>query len=43
MKMVKKWTIAGFAYLLIVMAGYGIYSATVQPDTMPQRNEEMNH
>ncbi|MEH6905169.1 hypothetical protein [Neobacillus drentensis] len=41
--MIKKWTIAGFAYLLIVMAGYGIYSSIVQPDSIPHQNEEMNH
>lgn len=41
--MIKKWMIAGFAYLLIVMAGYGIYSATIQPDSIQQHNEEVNH
>lgn len=42
--MIKKWIIAGFAYLLIVMAGYGIYVSTVQPDPVPQQhNEEVNH
>lgn len=41
--MIKKWTIAGFAYLLIVMAVYGIYSATVQPDSIPQHNDGVNH
>ena len=38
--MIKKWTIAGIAYLLIVIAGYGIYSAAVQPDPAPQQHED---
>jgi hypothetical protein len=41
--MIKKWTIAAVAYLLLVMGGYGIYAAVVQPDETPQHTEEMNH
>jgi hypothetical protein len=42
--MVKKWTIAAIAYLLLVMGGYGIYSAIQQPDTPPQQHsEEIGH
>lgn len=37
----KKWAIAAIAYLLIVMAGYGVYSAVAGPDSMPSNQEEM--
>lgn len=40
--MVKKWTIAGIAYLLLVTGGYGIYSVVYQPDAPPQQHSEEN-
>ncbi|WP_302621309.1 hypothetical protein [Bacillus sp. FJAT-27225] len=40
--MVKKWAIAAVAYLALVMAGYGIYSATAGADEVPQQ-EQSNH
>ncbi|SEM14967.1 hypothetical protein SAMN05192533_101211 [Mesobacillus persicus] len=40
--MIKKWTIAGIVYLLLVIGGYGIYTTTFQPDTTPYM-EEKNH
>lgn len=41
--MIKKWTIAGIVYLLLVMGGFGIYTTTFQPDTTPQPMEEKTH
>jgi hypothetical protein len=38
--MVKKWTIAAIAYLLLVMGGYGIYTVALQPDTSIQHHGE---
>jgi hypothetical protein len=35
--------IAGLVYLLIVMAGYGIYNSTIQPDSIPQHNDGVSH
>lgn len=41
--MVKKWTIAAIAYLLVVMGGYGVYSVVNQPDSPPHPSEEVGH
>jgi hypothetical protein len=38
--MVKKWTIAAIAYLLLVIVGYGIYSVALPPDTSTQHHGE---
>ncbi len=35
----KKWAIAAIAYLLLVMAGYGVYAAIAGPDTTSQQME----
>lgn len=35
----KKWAIAAIVYVIIVMAGYGIYSAITGPDTNPSQME----
>ncbi|WP_275411218.1 hypothetical protein [Bacillus sp. B15-48] len=40
--MIKKWTIAGMIYLLVVIASYGIYSTVIQPDSTPP-HEEVAH
>lgn len=41
--MIRKWLLAGIAYLLVVMAAYGIYAVTVQPDSDLPHNETVNH
>ncbi|WP_286132326.1 hypothetical protein [Bacillus sp. FJAT-27251] len=41
--MVKKWTLAAIAYLLLVMGSYGIYALTVNPEETPSHTEEMDH
>lgn len=38
----KKWAIAAIAYLVLVMAGYGTYTAIAGPNSMPANQEEMN-
>lgn len=38
----KKWAIAAIAYLLIVMAGYGIYSAISGTNDQPSQMEMNN-
>jgi hypothetical protein len=35
----KKWAVAAIVYVIIVMAGYGIYSAIAGPDTNPFQME----
>lgn len=40
--MVKKWMIAGIAYLVVVMVAYGVYDATVEPAKKDMQEEEMN-
>lgn len=42
--MIKKWVLAGIAYLLIVMIGFGIYSSVVEhePMKMDEREEMKN-
>jgi hypothetical protein len=37
----KKWAIAAIAYLLIVIAGYGVYAAIAGPNTIPSHQMEM--
>jgi hypothetical protein len=42
--MVKKWTFAAIAYLVLVIGGYGIYTTVYQPDAPSQQhNEEIGH
>ncbi|WP_269320266.1 hypothetical protein [Bacillus sp. EB01] len=41
--MIKKWTIAAVAYLVLVIAGYGVYSAVLGPDEAPAQHEQSNH
>ncbi|WP_269432558.1 hypothetical protein [Bacillus sp. FJAT-18017] len=41
--MIKKWTIAAVAYLVLVMAGYGVYSAIEGPEDAPVQHEQTNH
>lgn len=41
--MIKKWALAAVAYLIVVMAVYGIYQAVAGPDTTPAHQQEMNH
>ncbi|WP_277620289.1 hypothetical protein [Mesobacillus campisalis] len=41
--MIKKWTLAAIAYLLLVMGGYGIYASAVNPEETPSHTEERNH
>jgi hypothetical protein len=36
--MIKKWVIAGFAYLVLVMAGYTVYD-TINPEPDMQKPE----
>jgi hypothetical protein len=37
----EKWAIAASAYLLLVMAGYGVYAAIAGPDANPSHKMEM--
>lgn len=41
--MVKKWVIAAIAYLAIVIAGFGIYNSTVEPEPMNMDQQEEMH
>lgn len=41
--MIKKWALAAIVYLLVVMAGYSIYTAVAGPDSAPTHQQEMNH